>query len=779
MQNENPLNYAHIHEEKPINYRELIEKYTYYWKWFLIGILLALAAAFVYLRYTPQQYIAATSILIEDENSGGLASEFSAFEDLGLLGSGKKKVETEIGLLKSRTLMQNTVQTLGLNISYFTKEHVREMEIYKSKVPFSINFVSKDSLLRSVDTLFSIQALSATHFELKNSNGTKRRNHVFGDVIQTDFGMMSVMLTGAEVFNKGDEVIVKIKPVKAVAKQLNNSLKVELKYMNAGIIELSLNTIIKQKGEDLLNELVRQYNEDAVEDKSLIGKNTDAFINARMRAIKDDLFNADSSVEQFKTSNKLTDITSEASLALKTNSELEKVILDLNTQIKLANYVIDYVNKNANELIPANLGLSDGTVNSNVQRYNKLLLERNRMLKGSKSEHPLIVNLDDQLRQLRRSISGELVNLKSSLRISLSDALNEEQKMSSKITSVPRQEREYRDIQRQQQIIETLYLYLLQKREENAIALAITVPNAKVIDRADSGNIPVSPKKSVVYLVAIMLGGLIPFMTLYILFLFDNKVHTSKDVESIVNAPVIGEIPHSKSENKMVVSENDKDNIAESFRMLRTNINFMLSGVQNGAQTIFVTSTLSAEGKTFISLNLATVLALSSKKVLLIGADVRKPKLDEYMGLTIDKGLTHYLADDTMNIADIITSYPKGNLDVIGSGVVPPNPSELLMNGRFEDVITYGKAEYDFIIIDTAPIKMVTDTLLLSHYADLSLYIVRADVLDKRLLEIPKKMYSEKRLTNMVVVLNDVNTKKGGYDYGYGYGYGQEPPKKL
>jgi len=280
--------------------------------------------------------------------------------------------------------------------------------------------------------------------------------------------------------------------------------------------------------------------------------------------------------------------------------------------------------------------------------------------------------------------------------------------------------------------------------------------------------------------VTLLLGGLIPFMILYIIFLLDNKVHTSKDVEAVVKAPIIGEIPHSKSEQTIVVNEKAQDSIAEAFRMLRTNIHFMLSGAKNGSQTVFITSTLPAEGKTFISLNLARVLALSSKKVLLIGADIRLPKFNEYLGISTKKGLTHFLADDTMQLKDLINLYEEGDFDVLGSGIVPPNPSELLMNGRFEEVMAYGKAHYDFVIVDTAPLKMVTDTLLLSHYADLCLYIIRAEVLDKRLLEIPEKMYSEKRLPNMTVVLNDVNIEKGGYGYGYGYGaaYGKESSEK-
>jgi tyrosine-protein kinase Etk/Wzc len=776
MQNENPLNDMFL-EEESVNYREKFEKYGYHWKWFLLGVLLALAGAYTYLKYTPNQYAVATTILIDDENTGGISSELSAFEDLGLLGGKKKSIENEIGLLKSRSLMERVAKELGINVTYFKIERVREIELYKNDIPFKINFFSKDSLFYSRDTAFTIQAISSTHFTLKDIEGNNSKEHVFGENIATNFGDITITPKAINAINTDDEIIVQISPLKSVAGGLRNNLQVELLYQNSSLIELSLQSTIKLKAQEILNDLVRQYNKDAVEDKSLIGNNTNTFINERLAVIEKDLSGVDKGVEEFKTSNNLTDISSEARLVLESNALLEKKIVDLNTQLKLAAYVSEYVANNTEKLIPANLGLSDAALNSNNSKYNELLLERDRILKSSSEKHPVIVTLNDQLNQLRGSISQGLVNLKSSLRIALKVAMNEEYKVNSKITAVPKQERQFRDIQRQQQIIETLYLYLLQKREENAISLAVTVPNAKVIDTANGSDIPVSPKRKTVYLVAALLGLVIPFAVLYLMFLLDNKIHTSKDVEEIVKAPILGEIPHSKSENKIVINENDKDNIAESFRMLRTNIYFMLSGVKEEAKTIFITSTIGAEGKTFISLNLATVMALSNKKVLLIGADVRKPKFNKYLDVDFGKGLTHFLMDDTLKMKDIVNHYPIGNFDVLSSGAVPPNPSELLMNGRFEEVMAYGKANYDFVIVDTAPIKIVTDTLLLTEYADLCLYVIRVDFLDKRFLEIPEKMYSEKRLSNMAVLMNDVNLEKG-YGYGYGYGYGENSTKK-
>lgn len=774
QENQNPLNYLFL-EEEPINIREQIEKYVYHWKWFVLGIALAVLGAYVYLRYTPNQYLVSTTILIDDEKSGGLPSELSAFEDLGLMGGGKKSIDNEIGVLKSRSLMERVVHELGINVTYYSKGRIRASEIYGEKVPFKISFFSEDAIFNRIDTTFTIKALSATQFELMDGVDVLSSTHMFGENISTNYGNITVTPVAIHAINTDDEMTVKISPIKKVVEGLRKALQVQLLFKKSSLLELSIKGPVKLKGQDILNKLVTQYNKDAIEDKNLIGNNTDAFINERLAVIEKDLSNVDKGVEDFKTINKLTDITSEAGLALVSNAELEKEIVELNTQLKLAAYVSTYIEANAEQLIPENLGLNDGAVNSNSTHYNELILERNRILKSSSKKHPVIVMLDAQLKQLRTSIYQSLVNLKSSLNITLAAAKKQERRFHSRITSVPKQERQYRDIQRQQQIIETLYLYLLEKREENAISLAVTVPNAKVIDTAEGSDIPVSPKRKIVYMAALLLGVLIPFMVLYILLLLDTKIHSGKELETLVKAPLLGEIPKTKSQDKIVVSENDRDSIAESFRMLRTNLNFMLSGTKEKGKTIFVTSTIPEEGKTFISLNLSAVLSLSNKKVLLIGADIRKPKFMEYLNVKFGKGLTHFLMDDTLKVKDVIDNFPEFDFDILSSGLVPPNPSELLMNGRFEEVLRYAKENYDYVIVDTAPVKMVTDTLLLGHQADACLYVVRANFLDKRLLEIPEKLYKDKRLPNMSLVMNDMDMERG---YGYGYGYGEDIPKE-
>ena len=764
-------------DEEPVNYREKFEKYAYNWKWFLISIFIFSLGAYAYLKFIPKQYTVTSTILINDENSKGLPSELSAFEDLGLTTLSKTSVDNEIGMLKSFSLMESVVKKLGTNITFYEKGMISNKELYKNEIPFIINFLLKDSLVYSKDTTFSILALTPAKFVLKNSRGTVSKVYLFGENVQTDFGNITITPAGLKNLKKGEEIVVKVVPIKNIIEDLRKNIEVKTMFKKSSLIQLILKAPIKLKSQDILNNLVQQYNKDAVDDKLFIGKSTNLFINERLNLIKNELSNVDQGVENFKKNNQLTDIDSESSLILQNNAELEKKIVDLNTQVRVAEYVTDYVNKNTEQIIPSNLGLSDDAISTNSARYNELLIERNRILKSSSKKNPVIINLDEQLKQLRTGISHGLQNLKASLNIALNNTKKEEDKVFSRIYSAPKQERQFKEFQRQQQIIETLYLFLLQKREENAISLAVTAPKAKIIDFADGSNRPTSPKLILVIITALSLGLLLPFTVLYIIYFFDNKVQSIKDIESIIKAPIIGEIPKTVRGSKIVIHDNDKESISESFRMLRTNINFMLSKIKGRAKIIFIMSTIVGEGKTFTTLNLASVIALSNKKVLLIGGDIRKANSNEYINQNIGNGLSNFLIDNSLKVSDVIERSLEGNFDILNSGTVPPNPSELIMNGRFDEIFAYAKDNYDYVVVDTAPIKMVTDTLLLSHYADLCLYVIRLNNLDKRLLEIPKKMFNEKRLPNMAILINGVDLKRG-YGYGQSYGYGKSMPKK-
>ncbi|NEW80145.1 MAG: polysaccharide biosynthesis tyrosine autokinase [Gelidibacter sp.] len=778
MQDNNQFNPINDNDES-INLREQLENYLFHWKWFVLGIAVALIGAFFYLRYSTNQYTVATTILVDDKNSGGLASELSAFQDLGMFGSSKAVLDNEIELLKSKSLAESVVKSLRTNVEFYIQGNVIESELFRGNAPVKINFFSPDSVFHKLDTMFAVSTTSSSTFILKDAAGKKSKNHNFGELIKTSYGELTITPLTTGKFKDNEEVIIKIVPFESVVNRYRNALQIQPVSKQASVLQLSLTDPVKPKAIEILDNLVAQYNNDAVEDKNLTAKNTNDFINQRILIVNEELSSVEKGAEQFKRSNQLTDLATEAGLAVQSKSLVEKEVLELNTQLKLAEYVSDYVNANPGDLIPANLGIGDASVDGNTEKYNQLVLERNRILKGSSEINPVIVNLNGQIKNLEESIKQSLKNSKAALKISLNAIKGQQSKFASTISEVPQQERMFRDMQRQQQIMETIYLYLLQKREENAITMAVTLPSAKIIDTAYGSNTPVAPKRNIIYLAALLLGLLIPFGVIYILALLDNKIHTRKEVEAMVKAPILGDIPKSNLETKIVVSDSDRSSIAESFRLLRTNLNFMLTSVKDGGKTIFITSTVSGEGKTFVSINLAAVLSLTDKKVLLIGADIRKPKIGDYLDLKYEKGLTHYLMDDTMKVTDIIESVNALNFDFISSSLIPPNPSELLMNGRFEEVLAYGKQHYDYVIVDTAPVNLVTDTLLLSHLADMFIYVVRANYLDKRLLSIPKMMYEDKRLPNMAVLINSTDLERGyGYGYGYGYTYYKEGAKK-
>lgn len=768
-QRNSPVNF----NEGTINIREEIEKYVYHWKWFVLSTFLALTIVFIYLRYTPNLYEASATILIEDVEN----SELSAFKDLGLVGNSQASLENEIELLKSRNLIQRVAKELQLNVSYYNQGRVIEAEFFHSGSPFNINFLISDSVFDELYTTFSIIIKSKTHIILKTT--LEEKEFAFGEKISLSFGDIVITPKDVNRLKVNDETIIKIIPLRSVAESYRNRIQVEV-VKNSSVIRLSLRDRVNEKAQEILDNLIKQYNIDAVTDKSLIAKRTNEFINDRISIIDEDLSQIEAGVEEFKIQNRLTDISSEAGIALQSKNELSKQIIALSTQLKLVDYVNEYISSNTKELIPAGLGIDNSSITESISKYNELLLERNRILNSSSELHPTVINLNTQLNQFKENILQSLSNLKSSLTISLNDIKNQEIRFNSKIAAVPKQEREYRDIQRQQEIIEALYLYLLQKREENAITLAVTLPNAKIVDKAYGGGYPVAPNRRIFYLTALSIGLILPFGVLYVIFLLDNKIHTRKDVEDAINIPILGDIPQSKSEKKVVISDRDRDSTSESFRLLRTNVNFMLSSVKGNSKTIFITSTLAGEGKTFIAINLASVLALTNKKVLLIGGDIRKPKIVEYLNIkSTKKGLSHFLMDTSLNVSDVIEQFEETNFDILESGIIAPNPSELLMNGRFDEVLAYGKANYDYVIVDTAPINIVTDTLLFSQQADLFIYVIRANYLDKRLLEIPNKLYKEKRLPNMAVLINDTDLERGyGYGYGYGYGHAEKETKK-
>lgn len=755
------------------NLGELVSSYLVYWKWIVLSVLLFLAGAYFYLRYTTPQYGLATTILIKDDKKGGFSNEMTAFSDLNLISGVKSSVDNEIVILKSKSLSENVVKQLGFNVSYFIEGRVVTAEAYKTS-PIEIEFMDTTSI-NNINTTLVVIPVDNTSFVLTDKEGGKSVKHNFGSTIKNSIGNFKIISSEKDLSRYFDKnIIVSIQPVKSVAGSYLGGLTIE-PIKGTSALRLSTINSVPEKGIDFLNTLVVEYNNDAISDNNLMAKNTSDFIEGRLKIVTDELDGVEKDAEKYKKSNKLTDITSEAGLFLGNSSNYENNLVKTESELKVVNSMIDLVNKSNNEdLIPTNV-IPTSTESTLISEYNQLVLKRNRLLQNSATlENPSVIKLANQIEGLRGSIQESLGNLKTSIGIQKRQLENQERTINSKIGQIPTQEREFRIIDRQQKIKETLYLYLLQKREETAISLAITAPKAKVIDAAYSyGN--VSPVRKNIFLGAFALGLLLPLGLIYIKNLLDNTVHTRQDVEKKLPISFIGDIPQSDDE-ELIIKPNSRTAISESFRIALSNLDFLLvDSKPELGKTIFVTSTIPKEGKTFVSVNVACTLANYGKKVLLLGMDLRHPKIEQYINGLPSKGLSNFLANDKVTLEDVIFHNNEiENLSILHSGVIPPNPAELLNTEKVQQLFQLLRTQYDYIVVDTAPVGLVTDTMLISKFADVFVYVIRANHLKKNALAIPRDLHLNKKLPNMTVLLNGTNINKnsGGYGYGYGYGYG-------
>lgn len=757
--------------------KDVLKPYLRNWYWFIIVPLICLIIAFVYQRYTVPSYDASATIMIVDENN--LSPDATLLAGLSGNSTNSTMVEGEIQVLKSRAIMQEVVERLNLQVQFFTKGRITKAEVYNDP-PVKLNFLTSDSILENIADKFNIHISSKTEYQYSVEDGTPK-TYLFGETIQTRAGNLIVIPSGTQ-FDKfiGKTLEVIITPVRKVREKYKNRISVYPISKGSNILSIYLKDPVQEKAKDIVNTLVKVYNKNSVDEKNQVAKATATFIDDRIKLISADLSEVDVTKERFKVGNKLTDIQSEAGIFLETGAQNEQQLIQLGTQLNTVSYMSSYLEDQDNfELLPSNVGLSDQNVASVTSTYNELVLERQRLLKASGENNPVVVQLDQQLNGLKATMLQNLNNLESTLNIQSRNLQAREQLINARISAVPGQERQNRDIQRQQDIKEAIYLYLLQKREESAISMAATSPNSKVIEPAYSSFNPISSGTKV-YFAALMLGLIIPFGVIYGKELFDTKIRTKEDVTSEVpSSRVLAQLPHVEHNSKMMIKDNDRSILAESFRILRTNIDYMRSSNGHGkGEVIFVTSSIPGEGKSFVAQNLASIYALSHKRVLLIGADIRKPGLNSFTRAKPGPGLSEYLNGD-IEVEDLIQPVlSQKNLDLVHSGKIPPNPAELLMDSRLEILFETLKTQYDVIIVDTAPSLPVTDTLLIGKYADRVLYIVRANYSEKPLLDFIDELHQEKKLPNLFLVLNDVKYSNLGYGAKLGYGYAVEGTSK-
>ena len=566
----------------------------------------------------------------------------------------------------------------------------------------------------------------------------------------------------------------------SVLKEYVNSLSIAPTSKTTSVVVISLENTNTRRGRDYINKLLEMYNINANNDKNEVAQKTAEFIDERIGIISKELGSTEQDLENFKRSAGITDLSSEAQIALTSNAEYEKKRVENQTQINLVMDLQRYMKGNEYEVLPSNIGLQDAASAGAIDRYNQMLVERKRLLRTSTENNPTIINLDTSIRAMRTNVQATLDATLKGLQITKEDLAREASRYSRRINDAPTQERQFVSIARQQEIKSGLYLMLLQKREENAITLAATANNAKIIDEALADDNPISPKKTIVYLAALVLGVGLPVGVIYLIGLTKFKIEGRADVEKLTSLPVVGDIPLADEKTgSIAVFENQNNLMSETFRNVRTNLQFML---ENGKNVILVTSTISGEGKSFISANLAISLSLLGKKVVIVELDIRKPGLNKVFNIPKkEHGITQYLTNTTANLMDFVQpSDINKNLFILPGGTVPPNPTELLARGGLEKAIETLKANFDYVILDTAPVGMVTDTLLIGRVADLSVYVCRADYTHKAEFTLINELAENNKLPNLCIAVNglDLNSRKYGYYYGYGkygkyYGYGK------
>lgn len=743
------------------------------WKWFLLSILICGGIAWYNYARAPLVYFRSATVIIKDPSNKASTSGLDRFDNF----INKVNVANEILQFRSKKLMREVVQRVHADVSYQIKDGLRSNELYNE----SPVLASLPDALPEQSFSFTMTLKDAKTVTLSDFSGIEAKPSyevALNDTVAIIEGM-NVVVTATNYLRDSwlnTPIRVQKLPVESMVNYYKNALGIQQEEEEASILTLALKDSSPARAEDVLNTLITVYNEEAIKEKNQVAVNTANFINERLIIIERELGNVESNLESFKQRNQIVDIASSAGMYMTESQKYNADAMELETQLRLANFIKDYLTDPSKEtdLIPSNTGISDMNIENQISLYNAAKLKRDHLIDDSSVNNPVVQELNNSLRAMKQSIIRAVDNMIVSLNVKRNDAQNREMRAQDRVTAIPTKERQMLSIERQQKIKEALYLFLLNKREENALSQAMADNNARVIDGAEGSNAPISPNRNRILLLGLLVGIALPGAVCLAILFMDTRVHGRKDIEGVTSVPYLGEIPLDKEAMKdhrkkvMAVKEQGDDIVSEAFRILRTNMAF-LSKKDKPAQVITFTSFNIGAGKTFIARNLSMSLAYMKKRVVMVDLDIRKGTLSRHFG-HYHVGVTNYLSDNTVKVDDII-QHQEG-FDLIPAGILAPNPAELLMDNRLDELMNELRTRYDYIIADNVPVGLIADATIANRIADLTIFVVRAGKLDRRQLPDIEKLYQEKKLKNMALVLNGANPERHGYGYSYGYGYG-------
>lgn len=779
------------YEEIPLI--DIFYRTLHYWPWIVISVIACLSVACMYLLFTPNVYEQNASLLIKDDGKGKSTGGYDDFGDFGFFAN-NTNIQNEITTLKSPDFMEEVVRRLHLDMNYLLDAKFHDVVAYGSTLPIAAHF---EDIPDKSSASFELNVSPNGKVEISDfkcrilGEEREQKNTItgnLGDTLSTVAGPL--VITPSPYYTKGEEIELTVikNPLKSTVDSYEGRLTVNMSNEKSTVIDLSFKDQNIERADEVLNTIIGVYNEMWIRDKNQVAVSTSNFINDRLKVIEHELGNVDSDISSYKSANLVPDIDAAASSYMAQSQALSNELLDINNQLQMTRYIRNYLTSdNDNEkILPSNTGINNSELEAQINAYNQKLFERNNLRSKASEKNPLVNNLNKELSEMREAIVGSVDNSITSLQTQMKGVSGARGHATSKLASNPAQAKYLLSAERQQKVKESLYLFLLQKREDNELNQAFTAYNSRVIRNPGGSDMPVAPKKRIILMAAFLIGLVIPFGFVYVKETFNTKLRGRKDLEG-VKTPMLGEIPQmfnmdsKKGENasktEISVKQRSRDIINEAFRVLRTNVDFARVN-KDGCNVLVVTSFNPGSGKSFISINLAAAISLKGKRVLVIDGDMRHGSASGYVGKR-KAGLSSYLSGETDDVKSLLVTPPDfPNMQVLTIGKVPPNPTELLESDRLGKLIESQRPDYDYIIIDCPPIEVVADAQIIDQYADRTIFILRAGILERTMINVLENLYEEKKYTRMATILNGTRNDRGrygyshSYKYGYGYGYG-------